>query len=397
MMTKQRSLASAVVVLATVLGACGSSTAKQSFSEELQGACRTVARSLRDIEEPASIGDFKKAADAAAALYQDGVAALKKLKAPSNQTSDFAQLQKNMNDEIDELGQISTAAATGDGTTVTSKISGLAKIDDDNSNLAASLDASSCAFQPVFTAGPAPSSTAPSSSRPSTTQPANTGSGNTGPANTGPGYTGSGNSGSGNTGSGNTGPPNTTATHGPKPIPVDTTVAPSTAPAPTAGTTSPTVTGVPGTASPSSGSNKRIVKLSGQITPKGDYSFVDSADDTVSIIQRAVDAAPVTRAQPGTLFGVDVVVNAVAITRVFGFVPDNETFDTGSVEALETTLAQGSQVTPSTIAGISGGAFTNAGNLFFVAEKGGTIVIVVGKDQASLEAGFTDFVQSVGS
>jgi hypothetical protein len=394
-MTKQRILAPAVVLLTTLLGACGSSSAKQSFSEQLQGDCRTVARSLRGIDEPAAVGDFQKAADDASSIYKAGVDALKKLKAPSNQSSDFAQLQSNMNDEIDVLGQISTAAGKGDDTTVSTKVSSLAKIDDDNSKLADSLDASSCAFQPVFTAGPSTSTTspAPSTTTPSTTAPS------TKPSTTRPSTTKPSSTEPGTTGSSDTGPGDTTgATHGPKPIPVDTTAAPASSTAPsTASSTSPGVSTTPRTTGTASGSNKRVVQLADQITPKGDYSFVDSADDPVSIIQTAMDSTPLMQSQPGALFGVDVVVDDIAITRVFGFVPDSETFTAGSVDALETTLAQGSQITPATIAGITGGTFTNAGNLFFVAEKGTTMVIVVGKDETSLEAGFTDFVESVGS
>ncbi|MCU1503042.1 MAG: hypothetical protein JWM12_2396 [Ilumatobacteraceae bacterium] len=357
-MSKQRIFAPAAVLLAITLGACGSDGGgKASFSDQLQEACRTVARGLRDVDQPTSLDDFRTSADDASSVFQAGVVALKKLKAPSAQSSDFKALQSNMNDEIDLFDQISSAAKKGDDKTVTTKISSLKKLDNDNSDLADSLDASSCAFTPVFTAGPQTTTTEPVDTTPVTDAPT------TLPATTVPATTL---------------PPATT-------VPVTTAAPVTTAPVITAPTTA------------TAGDNKTIIHLAAEITPKGDYTFVDSDENTVTLIQTALALDPVMAAQPGSLFGVDVIVNDIAITRVFGFVPDGDTLAPGSVEAVESTLGRGAPVTPATIAGITGGTFTSSGNLFFVAEKGGTMVIVVGKDQNSLETGFGDFVEAVGN
>ena len=73
----------------TLLGACGSDggDSKASFSDQLQDECRTIARGLRDIDRPpdASSTTSSGAANDASKVYGDGLTALKKLKAPSDQ------------------------------------------------------------------------------------------------------------------------------------------------------------------------------------------------------------------------------------------------------------------------------------------------------------------------
>src|ERR1700712_5367957 len=174
-MRKHRMFVPAIVLAATVLGACGSDGGdKASFSDQLQDQCRTIARGLRDIDAPTQLDDFEQAANDGSKVYDDGLTALKKLKAPSNQAKDFKDLQTNISDQVDLFTEIGTAAHKGDATTVNTKITSLTKITKDNADLADSLDAKTCSFAPVFTAAATDATTTTTTAKTTTTTTAKT-------------------------------------------------------------------------------------------------------------------------------------------------------------------------------------------------------------------------------
>ena len=117
----------------------------------------------------------------AAKVYADGITALKKLKAPDDQADDFAKLQANFQDQVEVFDQIGTAAKKDDAATVTTKLTSLAKINEENVKLADSLDAKPCALPAVFTEQPtAATTTTKPASTPATQDPANPTSSSTG-------------------------------------------------------------------------------------------------------------------------------------------------------------------------------------------------------------------------
>ena len=358
-MSRKRIFAPVIIVLATTLGACGSDGGnKASFSDQLQDACRSITRDLRDIDEPATLDDVQKAADDASSVYTDGLAALKKLKAPSKQSSDFDALQANVNDEIDLFDQISAAAKKADDKTVTSKISSLKKLEADDSDLADSLDASSCAFPAVLTAVPTTATTTPETTPVDTT------------------------------------PVTDAATTVPATEPATTLPATTLPPETLPPLTNPATTAAPVTTAAAAIGEKQIVQRAAQLSPVGDYTFVDSPAGTVTSLQSVMNLSPVVAPQTGLLFGIDVIVRGIVETRVISFVANGD-LTAGSAESLQTTFASGAEITQTTIAGVTGGEFTVGDNLFFVAADNPAIVVVVAKDQASLEEGFTDFAESV--
>src|SRR4051812_1241578 len=122
-MKKHRMLVPAVALSALFLGACGSDGGGggAAFTEALQTECRTMARGLRSIDAPTELADFDQAATDASKVYDDGLTAIKKLKAPDDQADDFKKLQTNFADQVDVFDQIATAAKKDDAATVTTK------------------------------------------------------------------------------------------------------------------------------------------------------------------------------------------------------------------------------------------------------------------------------------
>ena len=169
-------LVPAALVAVTLLGACGSDggDSKAKFADQLQDECRTIARGLRDIDTPSGddLADFEAAAKDASKVYDTGLTALKKLKAPSNESADFKDLQANISDQVDVFDQIATAAKKDDAATIKTKVASLKKINKDNADLADSLDASSCAFKAVFV--DVPTDTKPAKTTTTTTTKATT-------------------------------------------------------------------------------------------------------------------------------------------------------------------------------------------------------------------------------
>jgi hypothetical protein len=350
-MRMHRVLAPAAIVIAATLSACGSSGGgggDSSFAGSVQDTCRTMARGLRNLDAPVKLKDFATVSDDASTIFQDGGAALKKLKAPSKLTADFKELQSNFSDAVNLFDEIGSAAKKGDDATVTTKISSLSKLDADNSALAKSLDASACALDPVFT-------TAPPSTATPTTVPVVTSAPTTVPP----------------------------VTEAPTTVPVVTS----------APTTVPVATEVPTTVA-DTGDNKVLVQVAAKLTPKGNYTFSDAGDDKVTLIRTAFNLSPTVAAQPGNMFGVDVTVGGVAITRIFAFVPTADTLSPGTTAELTTTLAGTAPTTPLTVGTLTGVQFTSGENLFFLSESNNDIILAVGKDQQSLLLGVQDFVDS---
>jgi hypothetical protein len=354
-MRKHRILVPAALAAITLLGACGSDGGgdKATFSDQLQDTCRTIARGLRDIDSPTELADFEGAAKDASKVYNDGLDEMKKLKAPSKQSSDFKDLQSNLSDQVDLFDQIASAAGKDDAATVTTKVASLKKITADNADLADSLDAKACAFQPVFVVVPTTDTT------PDTT-----------PAKT------------------------TTTTEEPT-----TTEAPTTTAAPT--TTEPQETFPPVTPPPNDTEpaidNKTVEPLADKLTPQGDYSFVDTDSTTTDAVRTLLNLGPVFAAQPGTIGGVDVHANGINITRIFVFVPDADTITPGTIEEVQSTLAGSNPLTPASFAGIDGKTFPSGSTTFFVAQKSDTIVIAIAVGNDELSQGLNDFVDSLPS
>ncbi len=125
-------LVPAALVAVTLLGACGSDggDSKAKFADQLQDECRTIARGLRDIDAPSGddLADFESAAKDASKVYDTGLTALEKLKAPSNESADFKDLQANISDQVEVFDQIATAAKKDDAATIKTKVASLKKI-----------------------------------------------------------------------------------------------------------------------------------------------------------------------------------------------------------------------------------------------------------------------------
>ncbi|MEO6156471.1 MAG: hypothetical protein ABIQ39_02450, partial [Ilumatobacteraceae bacterium] len=319
-MRKHRIWAPAAVLIATTLGACGSSGGSSaSFTDQLQSACRSISQGLRNIDVPKSLDDVAKAATKASAAYEDGLSQMTKLKVPSKQNADFKSLNSNFIDEQGLYDEIAAAAKKGDSATVATKVSSLNKILKEDSDLADSLATRGCALDTVIT-DTAIGATTTTTIKATTTTVAET-----------------------------------------------TTVPPVTLPPTVAPTVAPTE--VPTTAS--GASNKTIIDFAGKLTPQGDYTFVDAGADKVQAIETAFNLSPLIAAQSGKIIGVDVIVNSIAITRVFAFLPEANTLTAGSTDQLVGVLAGSAALTPQTIGTLSGKAFTSGGNLFFIAEDSG--------------------------
>ena len=346
-MRKHRMLVPAALVAVTLLGACGSDggDSKAKFADQLQGECRTIARGLRDIDTPAgdNLADFEAAAKDASKVYDTGLTALKKLKAPSNEASDFKDLQTNISDQVDVFDQIATAAKKEDAATIKTKVASLKKINKDNADLADSLDASSCAFKAVFV------------DVPTDTKPAKT---------------------------------TTTTTKA-----TTTTAAPTTTEAPT--TTAATTTAAPPITQ--TAGNKQVVPFAATLTPKGDYTFVDTDDATIEAIRAALSKGPLYDAQSGKISSVDVIDSAgTTITRAFLFVTDADALTPGTVEEAENLVSGGQPLTPATLGGINGKTFPDpSGVIVFVAADGDTLLVAAGVDNASLDQGLKDLIESL--
>ena len=360
-MKKHRVMVPTIAVMVAMLGACGSDGGGgASFSEQLQAECRTIARGLRSIDPPTQLADFEQAASDASKVYGDGLTKLKALDAPKDQADDFADLQANYQDQIDLFDQIATAAKNDDAATVTTKITSLDKATEANAELADSLDAKPCAFAAVFTANPAAAPTttaaAPTTAAPTTAAPT-------------------------------TAAPTTAA---------PTTAAPTTA----APTTAAPTTAAPTTAAPTTAAaagNKVLIPFAVRLTPKGDYSFVDTDESIVTAVREALSAGPLYTAQSGTIGAVDLLDSGGdTVIRAFIFVTDAATLTPGTLEEAENLVSGGQPLTPATLGGISGKTFPDpTGLTLFVAAEDDTLLVVAGATEADLDQGIRALVESL--
>jgi hypothetical protein len=354
-MKKHRMLVPAVALTAVFLGACGSDGGGGAgFTEQLQTECRSMARGLRSIDAPTQLDEFEQAATDASKVYEDGLTAIKKLEAPDDQSADFKDLQANFQDQVEVFDQIATAAKKDDAATVTTKLTSLSKITEDNVKLADSLDAKPCAFAAVFTAKPVAATT--------TTKPA------------------------------------PTTTEAPATTAAPTTAAPTTIPPTTAApptTASPTT--VPATTAAPAEGVKTFTPFADRLTPKGAYSFTDTDAATVTAIRTALNRGPIYAAQSGTISAVDVIDSAgTTIMRVFVFVSDTDELAPGTLAEAENTVSGGAPLTPATFAGVSGKTFPDpSGVTIFVAATGDTLLVAAGVTDAELDEGMTDLVESL--
>lgn len=341
----------ALVLAATVFAGCGSSGGGTTFADQLQDSCRTLSRSLRNIDDPTSLDDTAKAANDASAAYDSAVSALKKLKAPSKQASDFKQLQNNFADEVDLYDDVAKAARAGDSARVSSRLKDIATVDKESADLAGSLDARACQQSAVISNAPGATTTTEN-----TTPPTDV----TTPAPTDP----------------------------PETLPPLTD--PATTPPTTAADTLPPATGV--TTAPAN-DGKTIVDRSADLVPLGEYSFIDAGQDKVQLIRTLYAVVPKVRNQSGTMFGVDVLNNGTAITRVVVFEPDSPLLE-GSAADVVKVLASGKPTTDVTYGSLVGTSFQTDDNLFFISDSNGRLVLSVGKDEQSLKIGTTEFAES---
>lgn len=351
-MGRQRYFIPALTVAAMALAGCGSDGGGATFADQLQDSCRTLARSLREINEPTSLDETEQAANDASSAYDAAVADLKKLSAPSKQGPDFKQLQNNFADEVDLYVDIAKAARAGDAGKVASKLGDIATVDSESADLADSLQARVCQPSAVIIAAPDVTTTTTE-----TTPPTEVTSAPTDPPETFPPLT----------------DPPVTAPPPTQPA--------ETFPPPTEATTSP------------SDNEKAIIDRSGDLVPQGDYSFIDSGQDKVALIRTLYAVVPKVRNQTGTMFGVDVLNNGVAITRVVVFQPDAALLE-GSAADVVKVLASGTPTTDVTYGALVGTSFQTGENLFFISDSNGRLVLAVGKDEPSLNLGTTEFAES---
>ncbi len=350
-MSRQRFLVPALVLAATSFAACGGGGGDNSatFADQLQDSCRSLSSSLRNIDDPSSLDQTEKAAKDASSAYDDAGTSLSKLSAPSKLAKDFQNLKDNFADEVDLYNDIAKAARAGETNTINTKLRNLAQVDGENADLADSLDARACKLSVVISSAATTTTEVPTTA--ATVPPTEV-------VDTLPPLT----------------DPPTTA-----PRPTDP---PETAPPSTESTTSPSV------------EDKAIIDRSGDLIPKGDYSFIDSGQDKVVLIRTLYAIVPKVNNQKGTMFGVDVINNGVAITRVVVFEPASP-LTPGSASDVVKILASGNTTpTPATYGGLAGALFQAQDNFFFVSESSGKLILSVGKDEQSIALGTAEFSDS---
>jgi hypothetical protein len=298
-----------------VIPACGGSGGVSStkFVDSVNEACRTLARDLRDIDEPSSVDAVGAYADKASLAYESALASLKKLPVPGDAkvVADAKDLLANLDDQVNLLDDITAAAKSGDAGAVATKVSSFNKLTADNADVADSLGASRCALDPVL-AAVATTSTTTTSTTPTTTT---------------------------------TAPPVTTT-----PVTLVRPTSPNT---------------VPPTGSPSS--DKTILPLAAEMTKGGGYTFADADTSLVKSFVTLLTVVPSTSSATGKVAGVEVSdKGGNMFSRVFLFYPDSA-LPAATMDEIVTAFAGTDPQQKGAIGKLQGVYYTStAGRTFFV-------------------------------
>lgn len=331
-----------VAVAALCLAACGDGggVSAGDFVNKIDDTCRALDRDLARPTSSAEVAGF--AADASKS-FEDALASLKKLAVPSGNTAavgDAKALLANMDDQIDLLDDIAAAASATDQATVDTKTAAFDALVAANSDLADSLGANRCAFDPLF------ANLAPPVTEPPVTEPPVTAAPTTSPP--------------------VTAPPVTT--------PVETTPI---------------------------GTNKTVVTLASEVAPNGGFTFTDVDESLIGTFTILLDISAQTGAQSGRVAAIEVYDGGSApVSRIFMYLPD-AALPHSAVDELASIVAGDSPVAPATLGGLDGVSYTPTdGGVFFVASNDpttvGFIMWAVGQSQEALDLTINAFLSGLG-
>jgi hypothetical protein len=324
-----------VLVTATACGGGKSGPSTDAFAGQLDDICRPIKSDLANLGIPSDLAGIGTVATKASRLIEDGLNEIKALTIPtSNKTfqNDANDFISTLGKEVDRLDQIAADAASGDVDTATTDIGKFERLASTANDIANDLGASRCKFDPIFDSGGIPVDTLPPDTLPPDTLP-------------------------------------------PETLP------PETAP--------------PNVTVPPTGDNKVVEDLAAQLTPAGDYQFVNTSPDLLQTFRDFLAAVPVMDAQPGTIGAVDVFTGSVTFARVFAFAADG-TLDPASATDFVNFVSNGQPLRAATFGAVSGAQFTTTDGLeMFVGNGGNVLLWGVATNPTDLQAGVTDLLDSI--
>ena len=172
-MNRTRLVTGSLVVLTLTAAACGSSGPKtlseSDFVSQMNAICRTADRSINKLD-PSDKSFAKDVGD----IIQTGLDDFSKLKPPKTLKSDFDDYTANLDDQLTQIGKLSTAIKSKDNAAATKASDKLTKLSKDSDALAKSIGADKCVGVGNSADAPVTTDATANTSSPTTAAPATT-------------------------------------------------------------------------------------------------------------------------------------------------------------------------------------------------------------------------------